>query len=99
MLAIQRGTRSGRATGEIKHSSSGHCLDEDSNNEHQVELYSCTGVAWQKWDMVGSTIVNRDSGRCLDIQNCPDGCESGSNVWTYDCYGGNNQQWTFTENP
>merc|ERR1712192_136480 len=61
------------ATGEIKHAASGHCLDQDANNENQVELYSCSGVAWQKWDLVGQTIVNRQSGRCLDIQNCPDG--------------------------
>jgi len=81
------------ASGEIKHAASGHCLDEDANNENQVELYSCSGVAWQKWDLVGDTIVNRQSGRCLDIQNCPDGCEAGANVWTFDCYGGANQQW------
>ena len=34
----------------------------------QVELYSCSGAAWQKWDLVGGTIVNRKTGRCLDIQ-------------------------------
>ena len=33
--------------GEIKHASSGHCLDEDQNNEHQVELYSCSGFDLQ----------------------------------------------------
>ena len=27
------------------------------------------------------------------FRNCPDGCEAGTNVWTYDCYGGANQQW------
>jgi len=80
--------------GEIKHASSGHCLDEDQHNNHEVELYSCSGAAWQKWNVVGNTIVNRDTGRCLDIQNCPDGCEAGTNVWTYDCYGGRNQEWT-----
>ena len=78
--------------GEIKHASSGHCLDEDQHNNHEVELYSCSGchpvlfwllcviivivafamnssgAAWQKWNVVGNTIVNRDTGRCLDIQ-------------------------------
>ena len=27
-----------------------------------------SGAAWQKWDVVGKTIRNRDTGRCLDIQ-------------------------------
>ena len=27
------------------------------------------------------------------FRNCSDGCEAGTNVWTYDCYGGANQQW------
>jgi len=81
--------------GQIKHSSSGHCLDEDQNNQ-EVELYTCSGATWQKWDIVGKTIVNRHSGRCLDIAGCPDGCGAGTNVWAYDCYQpGNNQQWEF----
>lgn len=70
--------------GRILHSASGHCLDEDAGNEHAVELYSCSGASWQvepvddfrvvtfscpqKWDIVGATIVNRNSGRCLDVQ-------------------------------
>jgi len=81
--------------GQIKHSSSGHCLDEDQNNQ-EVELYTCSGATWQKWDIVGKTIVNRHSGRCLDIAGCPDGCGARTNVWAYDCYQpGNNQQWEF----
>ena len=51
---------------------SGHCIEEDMMKNHNqkahVELYSCSGAAWQKWDLVGGTIVNRQSGRCLDIQ-------------------------------
>ena len=41
------------ATGEILHASSGHCLDEDTNtdhdgnNDHQVELFTCIHVKWQ----------------------------------------------------
>jgi len=81
--------------GQIKHTSSGHCLDEDQSNS-EVELYTCSGAQWQKWDIVGKTIVNRNSGRCLDIAGCPDGCQAGTNVWAYDCYQpGNNQQWEF----
>merc|ERR1712172_138711 len=71
--------------GQIKHTSSGHCLDEDQNNS-EVELYTCSGAQWQKWDIVGKTIVNRNSGHCLDIAGCPDGCQAGTNVWGYDCY-------------
>ena len=29
----------------------------------------------------------------ISQRNCPDGCEAGANVWTFDCYGGANQQW------
>jgi len=63
------------ATGEILHASSGHCLDEDTNtdhggnNDHQVELFTCIHVKWQRWGIHGdNTIVNRDTKRCLDIQ-------------------------------
>ena len=81
------------AEGEIKHLPSGKCLDTDKNNENEVELYSCSGAAWQKWELRGKTIRNRGLNKCLDIKNCPDGCESGTDVWVYDCYGGNNQDW------
>ena len=30
-------------------------------------------------------------------RNCPDGCEPHANVWTYDCYGGANQQWNISD--
>merc|ERR550519_107993 len=79
--------------GEIKHLPSGKCLDADGNNDNEVELYSCSGVAWQKWDIVGKTLRNRGIGRCLDIKNCPDGCGEETDVWVYECYGGDNQDW------
>jgi len=81
------------SSGEIKHLPSGKCLDADKNNENEVELYSCSGAAWQRWEIRDKTIVNLGLNRCLDIKNCPDGCESGQDVWVYDCYGGKNQNW------
>ena len=65
----------------------------DANNENAVEVYSCSGVEWQKWEMQGDYIINKGTGRCLDIKNCPDGCESGADVWGYDCIIGENQKW------
>ena len=59
------------SNGEIVHKPSGKCLDADGNNDNEVELYSCSGVAWQKWDLRGQTLRNRGLGRCLDIKNCP----------------------------
>jgi len=80
--------------GEIIHLPSGKCLDADKNNDNEVELYSCLDVAWQKWDLRGKTLRNRGLGRCLDIKNCPDGnCDGGTDIWAYECYGGENQNW------
>merc|ERR1712211_182040 len=53
--------------GGIQHNASGKCLDEDTDhdddgrNDHEVELYSCHGVQWQKWNFVGGKIINRDN--------------------------------------
>ena len=57
--------------GEIVHKPSGKCLDADGNNDNEVELYSCSGASWQKWELRGDTLKNRGLGRCLDIKNCP----------------------------
>ena len=38
-------------------------------------------------------MIPKGLNRCLDIKNCPDGCEAGRDVWVYDCYGGSNQDW------
>jgi len=90
-LATQQWTL--KSSGEIHHSISGKCLDMDANNENAVEVYSCSGVEWQKWEVQGDYIINKGTGRCLDIKNCPDGCESGADVWGYDCINGENQKW------
>ena len=86
----------------------GKCLDADGNNDNEVELYSCFDAAWQKWELRGKTLRNRGLGRCLDIKNCPgnnfisnvyqlgisDGnCDGGTDIWVYECYGGENQNW------
>ena len=59
------------SSGEVIHKPSGKCLDADGNNDNEVELYTCSGAAWQKWDLRGKTLKNRGLGRCLDIKNCP----------------------------
>ena len=86
-----------KSSGETVHSTSGKCLDMDANNENAVEVYSCSGVEWQTWDVNGETIVNKRTGLCLDIKNCPDGCDPGADVWGYECINGGNQKWDVTE--
>ena len=82
-----------KSSGEIHHSSSRKCLDMDANNENAVEVYSCSGAEWQKWEVNGDYIVNKHTGLCLDIKNCPDGCNPGADVWGYESLNGENQKW------
>ena len=37
----------------------GKCLDADRNNEYEVVLYSCSGAAWQQWQVRGKTLRNK----------------------------------------
>ena len=50
---------------------SGKCLDADGNNGNEVELYTCLGYSWQRWELREQTLRNRALGGCLDVKNCP----------------------------
>ena len=50
---------------------SGKCLDADGNNGNEVELYTCLGYSWQRWELRQQTLRNRALGGCLDVKNCP----------------------------
>jgi hypothetical protein len=73
-----------------------------NQNHTKVQLYDCWGGANQKW-MINpdGTIVNVQSGRCLDAELA----SINSNhtvVQLYDCWGGDNQKWdwpAFNSNP
>ncbi len=52
-------------------------------------------TAPQAWAAVGSTVVGRGSGRCLDVVG-GDSTASGAKIALYDCHGGANQAWTLT---
>ena len=83
--------------GQIIHALSGKCLDDDQNNEDSVQVYTCNGVAWQKWNFEDRNIINSDSGLCLDIWMCADGCSDGSDVRDWECLNGPNQVWEWGE--
>ena len=48
---------------------SSHCMDNASENNSKVQMWSCTGVIEQKWSVapssVGYTFTNQHTGWCL----------------------------------
>ena len=68
----------------------------DRNNNNEVELYSCFGAEWQKWEMdENNRIINALNGQCLDIRDgngYPD-------VYVSQCDGSNSQGWEFQDAP
>ena len=62
---------SGHVTPVLTSDWSGKCLDADGNNGNEVELYTCLGYSWQRWDLRERTLRNRALGGCLDVKNCP----------------------------
>ncbi|MEV4526032.1 endo-1,4-beta-xylanase [Streptosporangium sp. NPDC049304] len=70
------------------------CLDAaGTGNGSKVQIYSCWGGSNQKWRINSdNSIVNVQSGQCLDAANS--GTGNGTLLQTYSCWGGNNQKWT-----
>ena len=66
----------------------------DRNNDNEVELYSCFGAEWQRWEMPGNDIiVNAVNGQCLDTRDgngYPD-------VYVRECDGSSSQNWSFQD--
>lgn len=83
----------------IRGNSPSGCLDDGAGtNGSGAFLTTCTGSLHQKWDLVGSAIVNAASGRCLDADLGTIGGQ-GTKVQVWDCSGGSNQQWFFEFEP
>lgn len=68
-------------------------LDPASGKSRVVQL-ACTAGGATQWKSVGATLVNRSSGRCLDV---PDLSLVQVPLITYACNGGNNQNWGITQ--
>ena len=69
----------------------------DRNNDNEVELYSCFGAEWQRWEMdENNRIINALNGQCLDIRDgngYPD-------VYVSQCDdGSSSQSWEFQDIP
>ncbi|MFD0636683.1 ricin-type beta-trefoil lectin domain protein [Catenulispora yoronensis] len=73
----------------------GKCLDitgaGTTANGTLVEIWDCNGGGNQQWQQNGNTLVNPDSGRCLDDPGFS--ATNGTQVEIWDCNGGVNQQW------
>ncbi len=70
----------------------GKCLNVSSAgtaNGTPVELHSCNWTSAQRWQMVGSTLKNPSSGRCLDAGDL----DAGGQTRIWDCNGSSAQQW------
>jgi chitinase len=61
-------------------------------NGTKVQLYDCNGSGAQKWHASGNTLINNNSGRCLDATG--PSSANGTRLQIWDCSGGTNQQWT-----
>ena len=73
----------------LKHSSSGKCLDMDANNGNEVVIYSCFGPEWQTWSYQNGKIVNGANGQCLDIRD--------RDVYVTECNDSPTQNWQINE--
>jgi len=70
----------------------GKCLDVyggRSDNGSAVQLYTCNGGGNQRWQATNGTLVNPQSGRCLDVPGA-----DGTQLVIWNCHGGVNQRWT-----
>ena len=69
----------------------------DRNNNNEVELYSCFGAEWQRWEMSeNNRITNALNGQCLDIRDGNDYPD----VYVSQCDDSSNSQgWEFQDAP
>ena len=73
---------------------SGMCLSEvndPADGKNKAVQVACSAGQSTHWKSVGSTLVNRVSGRCLDV---PDLSMTQVQLITYSCNNGNNQNWS-----
>jgi hypothetical protein len=79
----------------------GMCLDVIGNTSTAygtlVDLWSCNGGGNQEWIPEDGTLVNPQSGKCLDDPGFSTTPGTQLDIW--DCNGGVNQQWTLPSPP
>ncbi|KAI8822274.1 ricin B lectin domain-containing protein, partial [Chytriomyces cf. hyalinus JEL632] len=82
--------------GTIRSQEKGLCLEssglDETRNGNAVQVWACHGQANQLWDVVGSSIKNRRTQKCLD--NASNQSKDGNPIQIWDCSGSPNQQWT-----
>ncbi|MBB6172143.1 hypothetical protein HNR23_002203 [Nocardiopsis mwathae] len=62
----------------------------------ELQIYTCNATAAQAWSPNPQPIVNKDSGKCLDIKGGQGGTvDNNTDVILYDCNSGVNQKWVF----
>ncbi|KAI8831368.1 ricin B lectin domain-containing protein [Chytriomyces cf. hyalinus JEL632] len=87
------------ADGTIRSEEKRLCLEsaglDNTGNGNLVQVWECHGQANQQWDVVGSSIKNRKSQKCLD--NAFNQSNDGNRIQMWDCTGSPNQQWTYGE--
>jgi type 1 glutamine amidotransferase len=70
------------------------CLDVGGTaNASPVRLWTCNGTGAQNWTPgTNSSLVNPQSGKCLDANGASSADGTQLIIWT--CHGGTNQRWT-----
>ena len=73
---------------------SGLCLAQADDNASGSEIVqtSCSIGAKSQWTYNGTTIVNRASGSCLDVNGAS--TATGTKLIVWPCHGAGNQRWT-----
>ena len=66
-------------------------LANGTANGTLVNLWTCNGAANQQWNVSNGTLVNPQSGRCLDIPAL--NTANGTQLDIWDCDNGSNQKW------
>jgi dienelactone hydrolase len=82
-------------SGALRGTASGRCADIAGYNTAdgaRLQLYDCTGQWNQAWNYTGNTLVNPQSGKCLNAG----GDGTSANLWT--CNGSGAQKWTLQAN-
>ena len=72
----------------------GKCMNVNATgNGSPVQLFGCNGGGGQRWTPgANSSLVNTQSGRCLDASGASSA--DGTQLIIWDCHGGTNQRWT-----
>jgi hypothetical protein len=69
------------------------CLEVQvpSGNGQRANMWDCWGGWNQQWRWEGNQLINRSTGKCLEILNVDPG--DGAYVGQWDCWNGPNQRW------